>query len=192
MLKTAAFGYDGKGQRKIAPGDNLAEAWAPFAGQLAMLEGYIDFSNASFLFIVARGIDGAMQTFPVARNDHANHILDVTVIPFGEPAIEAAACELACRVAMKLDLVGLLAVEMFLTRDGTLLMNETSAEPAQFRALVFRCLRDEPVRATTARGVRPAARGDGDLCARRPWRISWAISGRTVNPIGRRPFPIPT
>jgi 5-(carboxyamino)imidazole ribonucleotide synthase len=128
VLKTAAFGYDGKGQRKIAPDDDAAEVWRPFAGQPAVLEGFVDF-ELELSVLVARGIDGALATFPVGRNDHANHILDLTVVPFGDPKIEAAARDLACVVAEKIDLVGLLAVEMFLKRDGSLLINELAPRP---------------------------------------------------------------
>lgn len=128
VLKTAAFGYDGHGQRKLAAGDNLIAAWAPFAGQAAVLEAMVDFA-CELSVIVARGIDGAMRTFPVARNEHVNHILDVSVVPFGNGAIERAAGELACAVAEQLELVGLLAVEMFLTRDGKLLINELAPRP---------------------------------------------------------------
>ena len=123
VLKTASFGYDGKGQRLIRPGDNLQQVWAPFAGQGAVLESFVDF-EMELSVLVARGIDGAMRTFPVGRNDHANHILDITIVPFGDPKIEAAARDLACAVAEKINLVGLLAVEMFLRRDGSLLINE--------------------------------------------------------------------
>ena len=128
VLKTASFGYDGKGQRLIRPGDNLQQVWAPFAGQGAVLEAFVDF-ELELSVLVARGIDGAMQTFPVSRNDHANHILDVTVVPFGDPKIESAARDLACTVAEKINLTGLLAVEMFLRRDGSLLINELAPRP---------------------------------------------------------------
>ena len=128
VLKTASFGYDGKGQRLIRPGDHLPTVWAPFTGQLAVLEAFVDF-ELELSVIVARGLDGAMQTFPVGRNDHANHILDVTVVPFGDPKIESAARELACAVAEKINIVGLLAVEMFLRRDGSLLINELAPRP---------------------------------------------------------------
>ena len=128
VLKTAAFGYDGKGQRKIAPDDDPDEVWRPFAGQPAVLECFVDFAM-ELSVLVARGIDGALATFPVGRNDHANHILDLTVVPFGDAKIETAARELACVVAEKIDLVGLLAVEMFLQRDGSLLINELAPRP---------------------------------------------------------------
>jgi 5-(carboxyamino)imidazole ribonucleotide synthase len=128
VLKTAAFGYDGKGQRKLAPGDNLLQAWAPFEGKAAVLEAFVPF-ECELSVLVARGVGGEVRTFPVSRNDHANHILDVTVIPFGDDAVENAARELACAVAEALDLVGLLAVEMFLRRDGKLIINELAPRP---------------------------------------------------------------
>jgi 5-(carboxyamino)imidazole ribonucleotide synthase len=128
VLKTAAFGYDGKGQRKLGAGDNLAAAWAPFAAHGAVLEAFVPFA-CELSVIVARGVDGEMRTFPVGRNDHANHILDVTVLPFGDEPVERAARELACAVAEALDLVGLLAVEMFLRADGSLLINELAPRP---------------------------------------------------------------
>ncbi|HYR58501.1 MAG TPA: 5-(carboxyamino)imidazole ribonucleotide synthase [Chthoniobacteraceae bacterium] len=128
VLKTAAFGYDGKGQRKLKPDDDLAQAWAPFESRAAVLEAFVDF-ECELSVIVARGLDGAMATFPVARNAHANHILDVSAVPFGDEKIERAACELARAVAAKLELAGLLAVEMFLTRGGELLINELAPRP---------------------------------------------------------------
>jgi 5-(carboxyamino)imidazole ribonucleotide synthase len=128
VLKTASFGYDGKGQRKLSAGDNLAAAWAPFAGHGAVLEAFVPFES-ELSVLVARGIDGEMRTFPVGRNDHANHILDVTVLPFGDEPLEARARELACAVAEALDLVGLLAVEMFLLKDGRLVINELAPRP---------------------------------------------------------------
>jgi 5-(carboxyamino)imidazole ribonucleotide synthase len=129
VLKTAAFGYDGKGQRKIAPGDNLAEAWAPFAGTGAVLEQFVRFEK-EISVLVARGADGATVTYPVCENVHRNHILDVTIVPAG---ISAQAAEkaraLAVEIAEQLDLVGLLAVEMFLLADGGILINELAPRP---------------------------------------------------------------
>ena len=80
VLKTAAFGYDGKGQRKIAPGDNLTEAWAPFVGTGAVLEQFVRFEK-EISVLVARGADGATVTYPVCENVHRQHILDVTLVP---------------------------------------------------------------------------------------------------------------
>ncbi len=129
VLKTAAFGYDGKGQRKIAPGDNLVEAWAPFAGTGAVLEQFVRFEK-EISVLVARGADGATATYPVCENVHRNHILDVTIVPANiTPAAEAKARVLAVEIAEKLELVGLLAVEMFFLADGSILVNELAPRP---------------------------------------------------------------
>lgn len=129
VLKTAAFGYDGKGQRKLLPGDDLAEAWGPFDGAPAVLEGFVTFEREVSV-LVARGVDGAMTTWPVCENEHANHILDITCCPARIPAhIAEHARELAKRVARSLDLIGVLAVEMFLQHDGTIIINELAPRP---------------------------------------------------------------
>jgi 5-(carboxyamino)imidazole ribonucleotide synthase len=129
VLKTAAFGYDGKGQRKLRPGDDLAEAWQPFEGQPAVLEKFIAFER-EISVIVARGIDGSVTTWPVCENEHANHILDVTICPARlADAVAARACELARSIALALDLVGVLAVEMFLMGDGGIFVNELAPRP---------------------------------------------------------------
>ena len=129
VLKTAAFGYDGKGQRKLRPGDDLAEAWQPFDGQAAVLEKFITFER-EISVIVARGLDGSMTTWPVCENEHANHILDVTLCPARLPASVAdRAAELARSIAVALDLVGVLAVEMFLMSDGGIVVNELAPRP---------------------------------------------------------------
>jgi 5-(carboxyamino)imidazole ribonucleotide synthase len=79
---------------------------------------------------VARGIDGRAETFPVCENIHRNHILDLTIAPARVSAeVERAARALACSIAEKLELVGLLAVEMFLLPDSTLLVNELAPRP---------------------------------------------------------------
>ena len=129
VLKTAAFGYDGKGQRKIAPGDNLAEAWAPFVGTGAVLEQFVRFEK-EISVLVARGADGATVTYPVCENVHRQHILDVTLVPANiAPETAEKARARAVEIAEKLDLVGLLAVEMFLLADGGILINELAPRP---------------------------------------------------------------
>ncbi len=129
VLKTASFGYDGKGQRKLAAGDDLAAAWAPFAGQSAVLEAWVPFEK-EISILVARGIDGRMATYPVCENQHAHHILDVTLVPGNVSAhVAALAAKLAESAAEALDLVGLLAVEMFLLADGEILINELAPRP---------------------------------------------------------------
>jgi 5-(carboxyamino)imidazole ribonucleotide synthase len=129
VMKTAAFGYDGKGQRKLAPGADLAAAWQASGGVPAVLEKFIPFER-ELSVLVARGIDGAITTWPVCENEHANHILDLTYCPARISAAAAArARELAAAVARSLDLVGVLAVELFLQLDGEMLINELAPRP---------------------------------------------------------------
>lgn len=129
ILKTAAFGYDGKGQQTIAARDDFEEIWNASSADELVLEGVVDFDKEVSV-IVARGADGAMATFPLCENLHRNHILDVTVVPARvEPKVEKAAAELARAIAEKLELVGLLAVEMFLKPNGDLVVNELAPRP---------------------------------------------------------------
>jgi 5-(carboxyamino)imidazole ribonucleotide synthase len=129
ILKSAAFGYDGKGQRFIEQPLETEEVWQERSGDELILEAAIDFEK-ELSVIVARGPDGSMATFPVCENMHRNHILDVTVVPARVSAeVEKSAADLARAIAEKMDLVGLMAVEMFLQRDGTLLANELAPRP---------------------------------------------------------------
>jgi 5-(carboxyamino)imidazole ribonucleotide synthase len=129
ILKSAAFGYDGKGQRLIEQPFGLDEIWRDRPGDELILERAIDFEKEVSV-IVACGPDGAMATFPVCENMHRNHILDVTVVPARVSAeVAKSAADLTRAVAEKMDLVGLLAVEMFLDHDGNLLVNELAPRP---------------------------------------------------------------
>jgi len=129
VLKTASFGYDGRGQRKIEVGADLAAAWAAFAGQPAVLEAWVPFEK-EISVIVARGIGGETAAYPVCENRHSHHILDVTTVPAEIPdAVAEKAREIARMIAEKLDLVGLLAVEMFLLPSGEILVNELAPRP---------------------------------------------------------------
>jgi 5-(carboxyamino)imidazole ribonucleotide synthase len=129
ILKSAAFGYDGKGQRFIAEPGNLEEVWRERPGEELILEGAIDFEK-ELSVIVARGVDGSISTFPVCENMHRNHILDITVVPARVcDAVKKNAAALARAIAGKMDLVGLLAVEMFLKADESLLVNELAPRP---------------------------------------------------------------
>ncbi|HEX4084448.1 MAG TPA: 5-(carboxyamino)imidazole ribonucleotide synthase [Chthoniobacteraceae bacterium] len=124
ILKTAAFGYDGKGQRKILSAEEAGEVTAP-----SVLEGFVPFEK-EISVIVARGTGGETATFPVCENIHRNHILDITIAPARvSDAVEKSARELACLIAGKLDLAGLLAVEMFLLPDSSLVVNELAPRP---------------------------------------------------------------
>ena len=128
ILKGAAFGYDGKGQERIEPGDDLAAVWSARKEE-CVLESVINFER-EISVIVARSPNGETAVFPVCENIHRNHILDVTLAPARIDArVATTACQLACDVAISLDLVGLLAVEMFLRPNGELIINELAPRP---------------------------------------------------------------
>ena len=129
VLKTCRFGYDGKGQAKIRDLTELDAAWRAMAGGPAILEGFVDFTMEASV-LVARGLDGKSACFDVVENRHRNHILDVTIAPAPLSAdMMAKAKDIAFRAAEALDLVGLLAVELFVTADGHLLVNEMAPRP---------------------------------------------------------------
>ena len=124
VLKTAGFGYDGKGQIKIAHLGEAEAAWRQLGGQEAVLEGFITFEREVSV-VAARGLDGSFVHYGVVDNTHCNHILDVTTSPAHvSPSVYAEAIELARDILTALDVVGLMCVEFFVTQDGTLLINE--------------------------------------------------------------------
>ncbi len=129
VLKTADFGYDGKGQVKLTGGEDPEKIWHAFGAPRGVLEAWIPF-EAELSVVCARDIHGRLVPFPVAENQHVHHILDLSIVPARFPeSVLAAARELAGRITAALDVVGLLAVEMFLTRDGNLLINELAPRP---------------------------------------------------------------
>ena len=129
VVKTAAFGYDGKGQRKLLVPADVDAAWDALGGgpdgpRELVLEGWIDF-DCEISVVAARGLDGSVAVFAPSRNAHANHILDLSTVPAGLPAVvEDAAVAVASRVLEALDVVGVACVEFFVTRDGRVLVNE--------------------------------------------------------------------
>ena len=128
ILKTATFGYDGKGQQSIGTRD-LDEVWQMRPGDELILERAIDFEK-EISVIVARDPSGNILAFPVAENLHRAHILDVTIAPADvHESVAREASELATGIAAKLDLIGLLAVEMFIEKDGQVLVNELAPRP---------------------------------------------------------------
>lgn len=134
VLKTAASGYDGKGQTIIQPSslppDQLAQtAWDAIHHQPAILEQFIEFEREVSV-VAARGIDGRFAHYGVIQNEHHHHILDVSVAP--APIADAVAergIALARRILEALDVVGVLCVEFFLTKDGQLFINEIAPRP---------------------------------------------------------------
>lgn len=129
ILKTAGFGYDGKGQARIRGPADLAAAWQSTDIPERVLEGWIDF-KCEVSVIIARNIRGETRTWGVMENHHEQGILAMTIAPARiDPSIAAAAAELACRIAARLDLVGVLCVECFITHDGQVLVNELAPRP---------------------------------------------------------------
>jgi len=114
VLKTAAFGYDGKGQVKIDDPSQAEDAWQAMSGQPAILEAFVPFEREVSV-VAARGTDGAFAAFPLVENRHANHILDVTIAPAQVSSeVVAEAAQLTRRLMEALDVVGVLCVEFFL------------------------------------------------------------------------------
>jgi 5-(carboxyamino)imidazole ribonucleotide synthase len=129
VLKTVRLGYDGKGQVMLTPDINIEEAWRRMGGEIGVLEGFVDFS-CEISVIVARSAGGACATYPAVENQHVNHILDTTIAPARIPAETATRAEVIARhIAERIDLVGLLAVEMFVTENGAIIVNELAPRP---------------------------------------------------------------
>ncbi|HEY8966596.1 MAG TPA: 5-(carboxyamino)imidazole ribonucleotide synthase [Candidatus Methylacidiphilales bacterium] len=129
VLKTVDFGYDGKGQQAIREGADLAAIWEAHGSGAGIVEAWME-CEAELSVLVARGLDGHAATFPVSRNDHRHHILDLCVVPapLPEKAVDEAR-RVALDIAAKFQLVGLLAVEFFLTKEGKVLVNEMAPRP---------------------------------------------------------------
>ena len=125
ILKTQTLGYDGKGQIALAAGDDLRDAWYGTLGNLpAILEAQVTIEREVSV-VVARAPDGAVASFDPVENRHVNGILDVTLAPADlSLALAAAARESAERIVHALDHMGVLCVELFVTDDGRLLVNE--------------------------------------------------------------------
>ena len=118
ILKTARFGYDGKGQVKLATPADADAAWAAIGGP-AVLEAFVPFTD-EFSILIARGADGTTVRYDPPHNVHRDAILRTSILP--APATIAAQAEeataLACRIAAELDYVGVLACEFFVGADG--------------------------------------------------------------------------
>ena len=124
VLKTRRFGYDGKGQATIRNGSDPETAWREVGGQPCILEAFVPFAREVSV-VAARAHDGTVECFDVTENEHRDHILKVSRVP---AALSDAAAQEARRIAetiaQKFAYVGVLAVEMFVLRDGDLLVNE--------------------------------------------------------------------
>jgi 5-(carboxyamino)imidazole ribonucleotide synthase len=129
VLKTADWGYDGKGQAKLKSADEIERIWPAFAGQESILEAFVDFA-CEISVVGARGLDGEFVAYGPIHNTHRNHILDVSICPAPvSEAVSRDAIEITRTIFEKLQVVGVLCVEFFVTRDDKLLVNELAPRP---------------------------------------------------------------
>ena len=129
VLKTTRLGYDGRGQAVLREAADLDAAWERLTPKPLILEGYVDFA-CELGVMVARGAGGPPVAFDPVENRHRDHILDLTMAPARiSPDLAEQARQTSCRIAGALHLVGLMAVEMFVARDGSILVNELAPRP---------------------------------------------------------------
>ncbi|MDG1287164.1 MAG: 5-(carboxyamino)imidazole ribonucleotide synthase [Rickettsiales bacterium] len=129
ILKTTELGYDGKGQVRIETEDAAQAAWDALGHVECVLETVIDF-EMEISVIVSRGLNGQQASFSPVENIHKNHILDKTIAPANlSKPLSKKAQKYALTLAKAADLRGLLAVEMFVTRKGEVLINELAPRP---------------------------------------------------------------
>ncbi|MEZ6094279.1 MAG: 5-(carboxyamino)imidazole ribonucleotide synthase [Pirellulaceae bacterium] len=129
VLKTSDGGYDGKGQFKIEDAGQADEAWAAIDGQPATLECFVDLL-CEVSVIIGRDVMGNSALYGPIENRHANHILDVSFVPSRvSEAVSKQAIEIAKQIADRLELIGLICVEFFVTTNGDVLVNEIAPRP---------------------------------------------------------------
>jgi len=129
ILKTAEFGYDGKGQISVNRGSDSEEIWASFDAPRAVLEEKITLS-AELSVLVVRDQFGNAATYDPVENIHRDHILDVSIVPARlDRDLMKKAEAIAIGIAIALDYIGILAVEFFISGDGNLLVNEMAPRP---------------------------------------------------------------
>lgn len=137
ILKTADFGYDGKGQVRIASPGEAEAAWSSIGRVPSVLEAFISFEKEVSV-VAARGADGAYADWGVIENRHRNHILDISIAPASvSDAVERRARELTRAVLEALDVAGVLCVEFFVEASGGLLINELAPRPHNSGHLTF-------------------------------------------------------
>ena len=137
VVKTAAFGYDGKGQHKVTTPADVEHVWTAIGHQEALVEKLVSL-QAEISVIAARGLDGEVREYAPFENRHRHHILDLTTCPAAVPEpIRRRAVDITRAILEELQYVGLLCVEFFLTTDGELLVNELAPRPHNSGHLTF-------------------------------------------------------
>ena len=129
VLKTSAFGYDGKGQLKLRGNEDPATVWDQFQAPRAILEAFIAFQS-EISVMIARNQRGEIVCFDPVENHHRHHILDLTIAPAAISAeLRQQATDIATRIVDALDYIGIMGVEFFLNEDQSLLVNEMAPRP---------------------------------------------------------------
>jgi 5-(carboxyamino)imidazole ribonucleotide synthase len=129
VLKTAGFGYDGKGQHYVKDSGELEPSWQAIGCGPAVLESWIE-HVMELSVVVARDVRGACAAYPPIENRHRDHILDLSLAPAAvKEGVAGEAIGQAVALAERIDLVGVMGVEFFLTVDGQLLINEIAPRP---------------------------------------------------------------
>ncbi|MCA9212241.1 MAG: 5-(carboxyamino)imidazole ribonucleotide synthase [Planctomycetales bacterium] len=200
VLKTAAWGYDGKGQVKVDSSDELESAWRKLNCNEAVLERFVDFEK-ELSIVAARGQDGSVAIYGPIINTHQNHILDLSVTPSEfPPTISKEAIDIARVILTKLNVIGVLCIEFFLTTDGKLLVNELAPRPHNSGHLTIdahaTCQFEQQVRAVcglplgSATQLRPAAMVNllGDIWQQGEpdWKEALAVGDLKLHLYGKR------
>jgi 5-(carboxyamino)imidazole ribonucleotide synthase len=129
ILKTAGSGYDGKGQAKLTSGADAEASFSATGNQEKILEAFVDF-ELEFSIVAARGFDGTFSHWGLIQNTHRHHVLDLSFAPARvSPATSVKAVAMAKDLLEALDVVGVLCIEFFLTRDQRIFINELAPRP---------------------------------------------------------------
>lgn len=130
ILKTAGFGYDGKGQVRLKNASEAAAAWDELGVSECVLEGFVEFEREVSV-VAVRGADGGFAHYGVIENTHVGGILDISVCPSLAVSAKTAAgaAEMTQAICEGLDVIGVLCVEFFVTEGGGLIVNEMAPRP---------------------------------------------------------------
>ena len=199
ILKTAAWGYDGKGQVRIESEAEVARAWAEIGGAPAVLEAMAEFER-EISVVAARGLDGTVALYEPVDNTHEKHVLDLSLSPADLPeSVRARAQEIARTLLEAWEVVGVVCVELFLLPGGELLVNEVAPRPhnsghlsidahvcSQFEQQV-RAICGLPLGSTQSHGPAAMANLLGDLWdeGAPDWAAALAVPGVSLHLYGK-------